>query len=450
MNRLRWILFTCLFFWIAVTPSHAQTWPYGTTSYTLTTNTSTDGPCITTTKSYMWTYKDSSGVTHDFPSGDFVTTVRSTNPQVICEGAENIPLNAWSTDGAGYFIHASAQLATISLGGSVFPKYRVLSVIYAPPGSKSYVDYNSSTTVGTTNSWDNSFSTSDTISVSTTLGGGIPVGPSWSASFGSKLSQNWKETYDDSHSITVTNTTSNEVKIPSALNDDLGIDHDYDVVAIWLNPEADFIANSATTATWSYVSDPRDAADEVDYVYLSISQLVNPSTITDTDTLHRLQRTWAGTGQGLTNADLLTIAQRDPFYNLHNTDPSSVNATRFDLVGGTTFPYEPPACGGQPITDIFSQAYQATTTLGRTSTDSYSVTYTQSGGVDFAKWFKANWTASTTETTTNKWSSSNSSTSSIKDTFSITGPADCHYAGQTDVQAYQDNVYGTFMFDFVN
>ena len=85
-------------------------------------------------KSYTWVYTDKSGVNHDFPSGDFVTTVRSTNPHIICEGAETITLNAWSTDGAGYFIHASGQLATISLGGSVFPKYRVLSVIYAPPG----------------------------------------------------------------------------------------------------------------------------------------------------------------------------------------------------------------------------------------------------------------------------------------------------------------------------
>jgi len=30
---------------------------------------------------------------------------------------------------------------------------------------------------------------------------------------------------------------------------------------------------------------------------------------------------------------------------------------------------------------------------------------------------------------------------------SITGPADCTYSGFQDVQVYQDNIYGTFLFN---
>jgi hypothetical protein len=95
-------------------------------------------------------------------------------------------------------------------------------------------------------------------------------------------------------------------------------------------------------------------------------------------------------------------------------------------------------------------AYQATTSQGRTATDEFQEGYSISGGVDFLGFFKSNFTNSQTLTWTNKWSSSHSTTSGTSATFSITGPADCKYAGKTDVQVYQDNVYGTFMFSFIN
>jgi hypothetical protein len=57
--------------------------------------------------------------------------------------------------------------------GSIYPKYQVLAVWYAPPGSHSNVNYGSSTAMGTSKSWDDSFSSSTTVTTSFT--GGIPI-----------------------------------------------------------------------------------------------------------------------------------------------------------------------------------------------------------------------------------------------------------------------------------
>src|SRR6476619_1780722 len=54
--------------------------------------------------------------------------------------------------------------------GSIGPKYIVLAVDYAPPGSNSFVTYGNSTMQGTSLSFANSFSNDVTLSVSLTTG----------------------------------------------------------------------------------------------------------------------------------------------------------------------------------------------------------------------------------------------------------------------------------------
>src|SRR5262249_7051936 len=55
--------------------------------------------------------------------------------------------------------------------GNLNPKYIVLSVIYAPPGQKSSVDYGTSTMIGTGASFDNSFAKAHTVNTSFGLTG---------------------------------------------------------------------------------------------------------------------------------------------------------------------------------------------------------------------------------------------------------------------------------------
>jgi len=292
--------------------------------------------------------------------------------------------------------------------------------------------------MGTASSWSHSFSTGTTLEIS--FSGKIPL-------FGGAngtISQAWTQTKETNGSLSVDKGSSLDISVPGPANSNSGIDHNGDIVLVWINPEADFKATSANGALWNDSFDQRDPANEPDVIPVFVAWLKNPASM-PVGVQNSLARTWAGSGQGLTTADFATILARDPFANGSTT----IDPKRFDLQGGETFAYLPPPCGFQPITETFSEFYNTTTTFGTSASDSYSVSYTKSAGAGFGTWLQANFTATTSLSWTNQWGHQNSSSSGQKATFSITGPSDCHYAGPTDAQVYQDNVYGTFMFAFL-
>jgi hypothetical protein len=326
--------------------------------------------------------------------------------------------------------------------GSINPKYVVLSVVYAPPGHKSTVDYGTSTSMGTSNSFEQSFSNSTTITQS--FNATIPL-------FGSvdrKNSVSWTQTADSTSSVTVNKSTSDDLIVPGPVSDDAGIDHDYDQILVWVNPVAEFTLTGPNSAQWNYAFDQRDPANEMDVVPLYVTWLKNPSTI-PAGVASTIARTWAsnnadGSGPGLTTADFAAILARDPFANGQTT----IDSTRFDLEAGHTFFYVPPPCGGQPDTQTYKESYQMTSNTGTTATDTYSVSYSESSQPSFLNWLQSNFTASQTLTWTNKWGHQTTQGSGEFANLSITGPGDCTYAGKTDAQVYQDNVYGTYLFNF--
>lgn len=337
----------------------------------------------------------------------------------------------------------SSFFTSVSDPGSLFPKYVVLSVIYAPPGNQSFVDYTNTIMVGTASSWSKSFSSSTSITVGFTATNPIVGG------FNGTVSTAWSQTAETDGSIAIEKTTSTSTLVRGPLDSNLGIDHDFDIVLVWLNPRADFYVTSPSAANWSYSFDPRDPANGMDVIQLFVSQLKDPSTITDPNIITRLAKTWDTSGLGgLTNADLLSIAQRDPFFNLGTTPASTVDPTRFDVQGGETFSYIPPPPGGQPTTTTFTETYQTTTTQGRSATDQYSVAYTRSGSVGAKNFFTANITVTNQLQWQNKWTSTNSQSTTQSSQFSITGPP-AGYTGLTNVQLYKDNVYGTFLPNFI-
>lgn len=369
-----------------------------------------------------------------------------------------VPLGSYSANlYAGYSDYPGGSSFSLILGvyatgsavayGTIFPKFVVLSVLYAPPGQRSFVDYGSSTAMGTSNSWDSSFSSKTTISVSVTAK--VPVLGSTTG----KASNSWTQAEDTSSSISVNKSNNIDIIIPGPANSSLGIDHDFDQIAVWLNPVGDFTLTSSSTASWAYSFDQRDPANEVDVIYLYVKDVKDLQAGTfngDPNILSRLARTWAspptdGSGTGLTSADYAAILARDSFANGQTT----IDSTRFDLVGGQTIPYQPPACGGQPDTFTYSQAYQTTSTNGTAATDTYEVGYSLSVDHTFTSWLQANFTYSQDLTWTNKWAHQSTQTTGQTAKLSVTGPSDCTYSGPTNVQAYQDNVYGTFMFAFV-
>jgi hypothetical protein len=205
-----------------------------------------------------------------------------------------------------------------------------------------------------------------------------------------------------------------------------------------------------------YYFDLADPCACQDIVYLPVSQLLNPSTITNTNTLQTLARTWSpnlsdGSSPGLTNADLADIAKADPFSNPSYVftkktyaDGTCSTDGRFCLNAAGQISYQPEA---SPIAQSWSQNYVVTATEGRTTIDTHQVGY----GVDadfsagFLAWFNVDLKVSHTLTWQNKWSTLNTQVSGQSGSGSVKGPP-LGYTGPTEYDIYQDNIYGTFMF----
>src|SRR6478609_8733995 len=77
----------------------------------------------------------------------------------------NFSITASATSSDPVTFGGSSFFTSVSDPGSLFPKYVVLSVIYAPPGAQSFVDYTNTVMVGTSSSWSKSFSNSTSITV---------------------------------------------------------------------------------------------------------------------------------------------------------------------------------------------------------------------------------------------------------------------------------------------
>ncbi|HEX4965760.1 MAG TPA: choice-of-anchor D domain-containing protein [Thermoanaerobaculia bacterium] len=324
--------------------------------------------------------------------------------------------------------------------GSLNPKYIVLSVIYAPPGQKSSVDYNTSTVIGATTAYDHSFSHTKTLSASVSFG-----------KIGLKAdgSESWSQGQDTTSSVAVKKTATSDIITPGPANSSQGINHDYDIILLWINPKVNLVVTSSTTAVWTgYDFDTNDPANEVDVVPVYVAWLKDPTKMPP-GVASALARTWAatnedGSGPGLTQADFNTILLRDPFAN----GSTLIDPARFELTG-QSFSYTPPPNGGQPATEKFSLSYQTVSTQSQQTTDDYVETYSISGSIDILKGlFTATMTDEHEIDITNSVTQTATQTLGQKASLKLTGPT-AGYTGPTDLQVYQDNIFGTFLFAFV-
>lgn len=406
-----------------------------------------------------WVYKDSFG-SHAFSGSTFTippSRILVNGKFEPCPGSSST-LNTNSTDDQGYHLHAVGSGGTVTFFGSITPKYVVIGVIYAPPGAKSTVDYGNSTLLGTSTSLTNSFTSSTAVSVSESASVNSIFGLTPSGGITNTAATSFTQEADTSSSLSINKMSSSDIIVPGPVSSAVGLDHDFDIVLIWLNPVANFtIGPASTTVQWTgYSYDARDPAIGLDIVPLELAQLKNPALITDPNTLQSLARTWAGSGQGLTNADLLNIAARDPFSNPSYTVTVPAGSTcttdnRFCTTTNQDIAYQPPAPGGQPITQKYSSQYQTTTTQGQSATDTYEVSFSAEAHSGFLMFFTIDIKNSQTFTWTNKWSATRTNTTAQTASLSITGPATTdNYTGPTAFNVFQDNVYGTFMFSPAN
>jgi len=345
--------------------------------------------------------------------------VTTTRPPYILRSDGNLWFGGQQVDG---------NVRAPECFGEVRPLYKVLTVVYAPPGtnggkSSSSVDYGTGSTTGSTTSTKSAFK--EGLSVTASVGGSVgPVKLGASATFSAST------TTTDSSSLEVKKSAEYDIKVPGPDHD--GIDHQADLFVLWLNPLVKVAMEGHNNISWELGVDGETM--EIQYVYASWLQ--NPTLMPAGLAAVLKQR-------GLTTTDYANILKLDPFLS----GSTVINPDRFQPTT-QTFPYEPPPdAGSSPPT--FTSAYNSTTTstTGHETENTTEVSVTVSAGIS------APFTASLSTTGTLSWTdtSSQTSTETQTQTASVTvgGPA-FGYTGPTSVAVYWDNMYNSFMFTFMD
>jgi hypothetical protein len=366
--------------------------------------------------------------------------------------------------GPNYSINTPTQAA--------HPKYYVLGVIYSPPGAGSTVTFNKATTFGTTNtvqnSFNNNFSTQFTAGVNVNLAAA-------NAGYQAVLTSGWSYTSINGTSVSLSTTISQNQTLTGT---GTGINHDNDIILLWLNPEWDFtgvgIDRSPMTAfngalgvntayaTWENTYGGQSLpSNTMDVVAISVGELrtgqILPYNVT------AMQRQWdsdsqpSGWSPALTQNDYAAILNADPFWNCQTTLNSSNQ-----IVGIPTVAQMNNLQPGR-FTEVTIADYIPNWTSGRSDSNSYTNTTSQSvanayslgyswevgGGVFFAK---AGLKVSDTLTWTQTYGSSTTDSGSATASFSVQGPtvpSGQTYSGPTQIAVYRDNVYGSYMFAYL-
>ena len=316
------------------------------------------------------------------------------------------------------------------VSGTVQPKFYILSVIYAPPGThggdiSSSVKYGSGSTTGTTVSSSSSFKDSNSVTVSTDIG----------VVQGLQASYEYSRNSSKSSSLDIKKSTSREINMSGPSVD--GIDHDRDEIWLWLNPTLK-LTLTPTSVFWT-VDNTRNA----DIMFVFAGDLRNPSRMAPgvAETLRT---------HGITTQDFPEILKADPFATgsgpLGGLTPQRftfIDARRFKSLG-FTFPYEPPFAPGDKATTLTFNLENSTTQSSASSVET-SHTVGLSASIEFNLVLKEKVKLDNKWTWTN--STTNSTSSDAKESASVTvGGPSFGYTGPTNIQVYYDVLYKTFLF----
>ena len=340
--------------------------------------------------------------------------------------------------------------------GYINPKYVVAGVLYSPPGSRSTAVYTNSTMVSNTSSIMQSFTSSTTVSTSTQVLSGVPTPTgvfAWLNGTETQTSSN-TETQVAQNNLTVTATlnTSSGTTIPGPATDYIGLNHDYDIIKVWINPVLLFTVYNTTmpgeTAVgwWGYGSSALDTTAPIDIWPIPVGCLNGDFPQTDSacaSPLSAFQRPWAanenwpaGQGPGLTQTDLDNILAADPWGTCHPNLPVGSTACptysagflfpNFSLSDQTQLTYIQPLPGGLPS----SNSYQVSTTNSQTQGSTTASTYSQTWGYEFDQvgtGFLSAFSSKLSFSQTLTWSYSYTTTALIANTMTgtanIVGPA---------------------------
>jgi len=504
--------FVSIMFTLTAGVASAVTIPAGSGTLTYTEK-ETEVTCTSGdvgTSSY-WSYQYSgfsytaSGVTTPLSSGDYY----ANSPAPKCDIAASWP-------NLGFMVTTSQAQTTIVFStesdtatatvvalyqGYLNPRYLIMGVTYAPPGgnASSYASYGDTNFVGNTSTNTRSFSQNYIESVSVSEGtcdgsAGSLSGFQGGVCVTGSQSNAWTIVSNSTNTITMSKQTNTTLQTPGVPNAYSPVDHDYDIIWLWLNPVVTFTVPGTNTSsggsiTWTgYGYDYNDPVHEVDVWPVYVGTLngdfgtsfdcggvTEPIDCQDAGAFARswvtTQEFASGQGPGITTADYPNILGADPFaanpgylVTLESgTSPLTTTDGRFtqagvDGVAPQTIPYKqaaPDSTVGE--NEMYQTTYVHTSTVGQGGSYTYEMGFGLEEkfgdsffGLGVVYDFKQNWNF----TWENTWQNTVTNTTTQQNTLSITGPpcptpvSPCipQYTEPAEFAAYQDNLYGTFMF----
>jgi hypothetical protein len=308
-----------------------------------------------------------------------------------------------------------------AVSGKIYPKFYILTVVYAPPGTKgggsaSKVQYKEGSSTGTTVSSNSSFKNGVKVTASAKAAG-VTVGADFSAdnteSASSKMAVEKKEGSG----------------IDSAAPKTDGIDHTQDLIYFLVKPEL-AVTVDGTKLDWSFTGNSRMR-------WVRAGQLEKPETMEP-----NLKKELEGT-YGFTAADYKQMLKSYPFAS----GKTAIDPNRFAYTG-MNLPYQPPASADEVLpTWNMVLDNTTTTTTGKAFQTSTAVGLSVGAEGGFPGVFEAKLqtSASWTWTCTNEKSESDGKSQTAA--FTLGSPS-FGYEGPIGVDVYYDTLYKTFMFAF--
>ena len=143
--------------------------------------------------------------------------------------------------------NGSATCPTLSTG-TIEPAYQVVSILYAPPGNQSTSGIATGTNNGTSSTYGDSFTNSQTITTTQGIPGFLSIGGLYGTSTTSSSSyefvSQWQNAQGEENDL-MGNTNYNPNKYDA-------INHTLDDIVIWLNPLVSVVTNEDADAMISY------------------------------------------------------------------------------------------------------------------------------------------------------------------------------------------------------
>jgi hypothetical protein len=303
--------------------------------------------------------------------------------------------------------------------GRFIPKYQIIAVNYAPPGSAaggrpSSVIYGSSSTMGTTTAVGNSFKQSYNVSFTSTASILILAA-------GSGLSFTFSNASGSTSTIDLKKTTS-VTQTFSGPNLD-GVNHDFDQIWLWLQPHL------LAAIDQNNINLTIDAPTSSVAQFLYVSQLKNPALISQ-QLMSELN------SFGITTADFPQILAEDPFAFGDTTAPDPSRFSKLDI----DYPLDPVLPNANATSYNYTVSNAMTNSVQTTSQSDYNVGVTLSAtvlGQSLKSQDSWDWTVT---------SNSTISAATVDSTGFTLGQPSGSYTGPDDLQVYFDNRYRTYYF----